>query len=117
MTAHTDGDDPRLADLLLRWEELHEQGQSLSAEELCSTCPELAEELGRRIALLRAARPAPGRHHDRGRRAVRLRRDRTLRAASRPRRGPSSATSASTPPARSARSSWPATPSSTARWR
>ena len=39
-------------DLLLRWEELHEQGQSLSADELCSTCPELAEELARRIALL-----------------------------------------------------------------
>lgn len=32
MPEHTDGDDPRLADRLLRWEELHEQGQSLSAE-------------------------------------------------------------------------------------
>ncbi len=50
-------DDPRLAELLLRWEELHDQGQSLSVEELCSTCPELAEELGRRIALLRRFDP------------------------------------------------------------
>jgi serine/threonine protein kinase len=48
--AHTD--DPRLDELLLRWEELREQGQSFSAEELCSTCPELAGELARRIALL-----------------------------------------------------------------
>jgi serine/threonine protein kinase/tetratricopeptide (TPR) repeat protein len=57
MTAHTEGDDSRLAYLLLRWEELQEQGRSLSADELCSTCPELAEELGRRIALLRRLDP------------------------------------------------------------
>jgi hypothetical protein len=53
MIANTDGDDPRLAELLTRWEELIEQGRSISAEECCSTCPELAEELARRIALLR----------------------------------------------------------------
>ena len=52
-----DADDPRLDELLLRWEELHEQGQSLSADELCSTCPELADELARRIALLRQLDP------------------------------------------------------------
>jgi hypothetical protein len=57
MTVHTDGDDPRLAELLLRWEELHEQGQSVSPDELCSTCPELAEELGRRIGILRQLDP------------------------------------------------------------
>jgi serine/threonine protein kinase len=57
MTANTDGDDPRLNELLLRWEELREQGQSLSAEELCRTCPELAEELRHRIALLRKMDP------------------------------------------------------------
>ncbi len=57
MIANTDGDDPRLDELLLRWEELHEQGQSLSAEKLCSTCPELAGELARRIALLRKMDP------------------------------------------------------------
>ncbi len=57
MTVHTEGDDPRLAELLLRWEELQEEGQSLTADELCSTCPELAEELGRRIAMLRRLDP------------------------------------------------------------
>jgi serine/threonine protein kinase len=53
MIANTEGDDPRLGELLSRWEELREQGRSISAEECCSTCPELAEELARRIALLR----------------------------------------------------------------
>ena len=57
MTAHADGDDSRLAELLLRWEDLHDQGRSVSPEELCSTCPELAEELGRRIAMLRQLDP------------------------------------------------------------
>jgi hypothetical protein len=54
-----DADDPRLDELLLRWEELHEQGQSLSADELCSTCPELAGELGRRIALRTSPQDGP----------------------------------------------------------
>ena len=49
--------DPRLDELLLRWEELHDLGQSLSADELCSACPELAGELARRIALLRQLDP------------------------------------------------------------
>jgi len=59
MFADTDGHtaDPRLDDLLLRWEELHDRGQSLSADELCSACPELAGELARRIALLRQLDP------------------------------------------------------------
>ena len=48
---------PRLDQLLHRWEELCQQGGSPSAEELCSTCPELAGELARRIALLRAFDP------------------------------------------------------------
>jgi eukaryotic-like serine/threonine-protein kinase len=55
-----DANDPRLDELLLRWEELHDQGQSLSADELCSTCPELAGELARRIALLRKMDPLLG---------------------------------------------------------
>jgi serine/threonine-protein kinase len=71
---HTEGDDPRLVELLLRWEELHDQGQSLSAEELCATCPELAGELERRIALLRRLDP--------------LLDDRTLVAAGEPPPGP-----------------------------
>jgi hypothetical protein len=29
-----DCDDPRMGELLVRWEEFHEQGQSLSADEL-----------------------------------------------------------------------------------
>jgi hypothetical protein len=41
--------DPRLDQLLLRWEELHEQGTSISAEELCRDTPELIGELSRRI--------------------------------------------------------------------
>jgi serine/threonine-protein kinase len=57
MGANDDGDDPRLAELLLRWEELHDQGRSVTPQELCSTCPELADELGRRIALLRQIDP------------------------------------------------------------
>lgn len=32
-------DDERLDDLLLRWEELAEAGQDVSAEELCRECP------------------------------------------------------------------------------
>jgi WD40 repeat protein/tRNA A-37 threonylcarbamoyl transferase component Bud32 len=44
--------DERLADLLLRWEELRDQGQTLSARELCPECPELAEELDCRIRAL-----------------------------------------------------------------
>jgi serine/threonine-protein kinase len=45
-------DDPRLADLLLRWEELRDQGRSVSAEELCRDSPELLPELRRRIQAL-----------------------------------------------------------------
>jgi eukaryotic-like serine/threonine-protein kinase len=47
-------DDPRLVDLLLRWEELRHQGLSAAAEELCSRCPELEGELRRRIEALEA---------------------------------------------------------------
>ena len=37
--------DPRIADLLLRWEELRAQGQIISPEELCRDCPELLTQL------------------------------------------------------------------------
>jgi serine/threonine-protein kinase len=60
MTARADGADPRLDELLLRWEELHEQGRTLTPDELCSTCPELAPELARRIALLGKLDPLLG---------------------------------------------------------
>jgi serine/threonine-protein kinase len=52
MIEDTRGEDSRLAELLLRWEELHDLGRSVAAEELCDDCPELAAELARRIALL-----------------------------------------------------------------
>ena len=49
----TDKDEDLLADLLLRWEELREQGQDVSALELCQGCPQLADELARRINALK----------------------------------------------------------------
>ena len=59
MIAHNQGDDIdlRLDQLLERWEEFQQHGETCSPEELCSTCPELAGELARRIALLRAFDP------------------------------------------------------------
>jgi tetratricopeptide (TPR) repeat protein len=47
----------RLSELVLRWEALREQGNDLPAEQLCGDCPELATELGRRLAKLRAMGP------------------------------------------------------------
>ena len=49
----TDEDEDLLADLLLRWQELREQGQDVSALELCQGCPHLADELARRINALK----------------------------------------------------------------
>ena len=50
----TDKDEDILADLLLRWEELREQGQEVSALELCQGCPHLADELEHRITAMKA---------------------------------------------------------------
>lgn len=47
-------DEERLAELLLQWEEILEQGRDVSADELCRESPELIEELSRRIAALKA---------------------------------------------------------------
>lgn len=47
-------DEDRIAELLLRWEELREQGQELSAADLCRDCPQLAAALARRIQGLKA---------------------------------------------------------------
>jgi hypothetical protein len=44
--------EERLDDLLLRWEDLTREGQAVTAENLCRDCPELAEELQRRIDAL-----------------------------------------------------------------
>src|SRR5690348_7476055 len=49
--------DPRLVDLVLRWEEQRDQGQDISPEELCRDCPELLDDLRRGIASLRALKP------------------------------------------------------------
>jgi tetratricopeptide (TPR) repeat protein len=46
-------DEDLLAELLLRWEELHEKGQETSAEALCRDCPHLAPLLGERIRALK----------------------------------------------------------------
>lgn len=47
-------DEEILAELLLQWEELEEQGQDVSANDLCKEHPHLAEELANRIKALRA---------------------------------------------------------------
>jgi tetratricopeptide (TPR) repeat protein/tRNA A-37 threonylcarbamoyl transferase component Bud32 len=51
----TEEDEEILADLLLRWDELREQGQDVSSIELCQASPHLCEELERRIQVLRAS--------------------------------------------------------------
>ena len=43
----------QLADLLICWEELRQQGVNPSAEQLCADCPELADELKRRLRAMR----------------------------------------------------------------
>jgi len=51
----TSRDEELLADLLLRWEELLEEGVDQSASELALERPDLAPELDRRIGLLKAS--------------------------------------------------------------
>jgi len=51
----TEQDEERLAELLLRWDELREQGQDVSSIELCQACPHLVDELEHRIHALKAA--------------------------------------------------------------
>jgi len=46
--------DDQIADLLLLWEEQHDQGNDVSAGDLCRGYPELAEELQRQIDALKA---------------------------------------------------------------
>jgi tetratricopeptide (TPR) repeat protein/tRNA A-37 threonylcarbamoyl transferase component Bud32 len=48
-------DEERLLDLLLRWEALRQRGEEPTPEALCRDCPELLDELRRRLA----ARAAP----------------------------------------------------------
>jgi len=46
-------DDAKIDELLDRWEELREQGESMSSEELCHDCPELLDALNEQIFALR----------------------------------------------------------------
>ena len=46
------GDDPRLGDLLLRWERNLRKGTKVTPEELCRDCPELLDSLRERLAAL-----------------------------------------------------------------
>jgi WD40 repeat protein/tRNA A-37 threonylcarbamoyl transferase component Bud32 len=52
--------DPRVIDLVLRWEELRARGHSIPAEELCCACPELLPDVRRGLADLRALRALVG---------------------------------------------------------
>jgi serine/threonine protein kinase len=45
--------EERLLDLLDTWQDAADQGRELSSRELCQDCPELAEEVQRRIDVLR----------------------------------------------------------------
>jgi hypothetical protein len=36
--------DPRIESLIVRWQELEDQGREASVEELCGDCPELLVE-------------------------------------------------------------------------
>jgi hypothetical protein len=49
--------EDRLIELLLRWDELRRQGRDPSAVELCADCPELVDELRRRIEVVRGMEP------------------------------------------------------------
>jgi serine/threonine protein kinase len=44
----------RLSELLLHWRELQQQGKQVSPEEVCADCPELTDELKRRIEAIHA---------------------------------------------------------------
>ena len=48
------GGDDLLADLLLQWEESHDQGRDVAVEELCRHRPDLAEPLRERIGALQS---------------------------------------------------------------
>jgi serine/threonine-protein kinase len=49
----------QVAELLLRWEELGEQGQHVSAEELCRECPGLLDEVRAKLRALQAVYRVP----------------------------------------------------------
>jgi hypothetical protein len=54
MSRENDLPDEKLQQLLELWDDLRKQGPEPTAAELCQACPELLEELSRRIAALKA---------------------------------------------------------------
>lgn len=46
-------DEDTLADLLIQWEEILASGRDVSAQELCHECPQLIEQLARRIKAMK----------------------------------------------------------------
>jgi hypothetical protein len=54
----------QVAELLLRWEELSEEGKHVSVEELCRECPELLDEVRGKMQALRAMDRVPNRVDD-----------------------------------------------------
>jgi hypothetical protein len=46
--------EDRIQELLEKWDDLRKLGQELSAEELCQDCPELLDEVRKRIEALKA---------------------------------------------------------------
>jgi hypothetical protein len=124
-------DEPRVSDLLLHWEELREQGRPVPVEELCRDCPELLDELRRRVRALEALDPllgprpkpaAAGATLDHGASAggaatgLEQPPPGPCRAA-RCRRSPAMRSCASWAAAAWASSTWPATPASIGWWR
>ena len=53
-------EDPRLVELLGRWERAERDGKSVTPEDLCTDCPELLDVLRQEIAALRALKGTPG---------------------------------------------------------
>jgi serine/threonine-protein kinase len=49
--------ETQIGDLLIRWEEMRERGETLSIEELCAEHPSLSDELRRRVEALREMDP------------------------------------------------------------
>ena len=47
-------EEKNLPELILRWQELREQGQSVTPEGLCADCPELLTPLKKRLDALAA---------------------------------------------------------------
>ena len=53
-TSQSLSEDARLADLIVRWEELQQGGRDVSVEELCRDCPDLLDAVREHIGALQA---------------------------------------------------------------